>query len=396
MSQIEIKELLNESRFPSGWKLVSVLIYTPVGLLLVILRLIVCLHLWLLATILPDCQSLRSILNRGLAFVFGIIVKVNQDSEKRDEQARIVIANNISALDDFVLATAANTVTPSLSNLPDSLSNALGLQKMDMSSKDNLVTEIKQFLANSKINIALQPEFSATNSHKALLKFNTWPFTIESTIQPIVLQAKRPEFVDIQLTSIASTWWTDVMWFMFAPYTIFTVKFLKIKRNTDADVLVRDVEKEIADSLKIETSQHTVSDKTEYEKRYVIEKLQNRGPQNQSVSSSQIVASIEMQRMARQVSEVLPLVPHNVILRDLLKTRNVDVTITNILDGIVTYTPEPAPTTASSSSSRSKPLVSTPMTSITSTTALTFQERKAKMIAEAREKYIKKHGLKDC
>lgn len=79
-----------------------------------------------------------------------------------------------------------------------------------------------------------------------------------------------------------------------------------------------------------------------------------------------------------------------------MKTRNVDVTITNILDGIVTYTPEAAPTTSTPSSSKSKPSASAPKTSNASTTALTFQERKAKMIAEARERYIEKHGLKDC
>lgn len=169
-------------RFPSGWKLLlSILIYVPVGLVLVLLRLLVCLQLWIFASTLPDSQTLRLFLNRGLAFAFGIIVKVSPDGEKRDEQARIVIANNISALDDFVLSTAAKTVTPSLSNLPDSLNDALGLKKMNMTSTDALVAEIKNFLPNSKTSIALQPEFSATSSRKALLKFNTWPFRTNSS-----------------------------------------------------------------------------------------------------------------------------------------------------------------------------------------------------------------------
>lgn len=70
------------------------------------------------------------------------------------------------------------------------------------------------------------------------------------------------------------------------------------------------------------------------------------------------------------------------------------------MDGIVTYTPEPMPTTTTTTavpnSSRNKSSVSIPKVSNTSATALSFQERKAKMIAEAREKYIKKHDLKDC
>jgi len=76
-----------------------------------------------------------------------------------------------------------------------------------------------------------------------------------------------------------------------------------------------------------------------------------------------------------------------------VKTRNVDVTIANILDGIVTYTPEPNPQTPSSvippsgSSNSAKD-------KIFGTSS--FQEKKAKMIQEARERYIKKHGLTNC
>jgi ancient ubiquitous protein 1 len=210
-------------------------------------------------------------------------------------------------------------MAPSRSNLPDSLCNALGIQKMNMSSKDALVAEIKRFISNSKSSIALQPELDTTNSRKALLKFNTWPFSIEPTVQPVVLQAWRSEFVDIRLTSIASIWWMDIICFMFVPCTIFTVKFLKVKRNTDPRILVREVEKDIAQVLNIETSLHTVSDKTEYIKRYVMEEVHSRNSQNSIMSGSQIVPNIEMQRMVRQVSEILPLVPHNVILKDLCK-----------------------------------------------------------------------------
>jgi len=75
-----------------------------------------------------------------------------------------------------------------------------------------------------------------------------------------------------------------------------------------------------------------------------------------------------------------------------VKTRNIDVTIANILDGIVTYTPDPNPSahssvtsSASSSSAKDKILGTS-----------SFQEKKIKMIQEARERYIKKHGLTNC
>lgn len=73
----------------------------------------------------------------------------------------------------------------------------------------------------------------------------------------------------------------------------------------------------------------------------------------------------------------------------IVKTRNVDVTIANILDGIVTYTPESNPAAQTSVTSSGPP--STGKDKILGT--VSFQEKKTKMIQEARERYIKKHCL---
>lgn len=305
-----------EFRFPSGWRLLLVILYSPVGVLLVLLRLFVTLQLWLFASLLPDCNPLQTFLSYGISFAFGIIVKFDSESELRDKQSRIIIANNVSVLDHFAIHRTTETLIPSVWELPIALSNALGLQKMDMSSKEILIANIKQFLSTSTYSVAIQPEFGTTNSKFALLKFNSWPFSIETSVQPVAIKASRPQFVPVHITSLASTWWTEVFWFMFVPYTVFTLKYLKIRRNPDHETLVREVEKDIADALGLETSSHTVADKTEYEKRYRMEiMLSNRS--NRSTPNSQVIHSIETQRMVRQVSEVLPLVPHNVILRDL-------------------------------------------------------------------------------
>lgn len=293
------------------------ILYSPVGVLLVLLRLFVTLQLWLVASLLPDCNPLQTILSYGISFAFGIIVKFDTESELRDKQSRIIIANNVSVLDHIAIHRATETLIPSLWELPAALSNALGLQEMDMGSKDILIANIKQFLATSTYGIAIQPEFGTTNSKVALLKFNSWPFSIETSVQPVAIKASRPEFVPVHITSLASTWWTEVFWFMFVPYTIFTLKYLKIRRNSDHETLMREVERDIADALGLKTSSHTISDKTEYERRYRMEMILSNTRSNRSTPNSQVIHSIEIQRMVRQVSEVLPLVPHNVILRDL-------------------------------------------------------------------------------
>lgn len=76
-----------------------------------------------------------------------------------------------------------------------------------------------------------------------------------------------------------------------------------------------------------------------------------------------------------------------------MKTGNVDITVANLLDGIVTYTPEQR----SSNSGASNTLDNVQSSSAENPREnLSFEERKAKMIATAREKYMKKHGITDC
>lgn len=78
-----------------------------------------------------------------------------------------------------------------------------------------------------------------------------------------------------------------------------------------------------------------------------------------------------------------------------VKTRNVDITIANILDGIVTYTPESTQTTVTPPVLFNQ-LQTNAVKDNSNLGSSSFQERKAKMIREARERYIQKHGLKNC
>lgn len=296
------------------------ILYAPLGLVLFFVRLFLSAVLWLVGSALPDSQLLRQFLHHGLSLALGIVVKINPNGESRDDNSRIIIANSISALDHFALYKAAEALTPSLWELPCALSGALGLRKMDMTSKDVLIRNIQQCISTSKCDIAIQPEFSATNSRVALLKFNSWPFSVQPSVQPVVIQGWRPDVLGVNLTSVSSTWWTDVFWFMFVPCTVFTLTYMKSKSNVDNEVLAREVERDIAEMLNIRTSSFTVTDKFEYEKRYIIDNSQTRLRTRPTRSTAPHAAvTMEMQRMVRQVRDVLPFVPRYVIQRDLCK-----------------------------------------------------------------------------
>ena len=119
--------------------------------------------------------------------------------------------------------------------------------------------------------------------------------------------------------------------------------------------------------------------------------------------------------MVRHVKEVLPQVPDSVIRKDLIITTNVDETITRLLDGTVPYVaekkPVPVPNNSSSSSngnnktmgSQSTPQLSSSLPPLVTSASKfgetakerhqSFEERKRRLIQEAKERYLAKHKM---
>lgn len=100
---------------------------------------------------------------------------------------------------------------------------------------------------------------------------------------------------------------------------------------------------------------------------------------------------------------------YNKVLYFAVKTRNVNHTITNILEGHIRYTPQPqrrqsnpssVPGTSSTAPSSSPSSSSTSLIAAASTfgksapeRSQSFQERKKQLIENARKRYIEKHNL---
>jgi ancient ubiquitous protein 1 len=149
-------------------------------------------------------------------------------------------------------------------------------------------------------------------------------------------------------------------------------------------------------------------------------------------------ASNNLEVMAAQVKEILPHVPLATIIRDLgiliinysLKrpslifslftgrTNSIDVTVANLVEGVVPFVPEPiktaenapsasassaAPSSSSTSQTKASPVMQMQVSSSTfgksaQERCLSLQERKQRLIQEARRRYCEKHGLQlsDC
>jgi len=398
MGNPELKDLFFKTRFVGGWHLLAVALYMPVGVVLALIRVFVSLQAYLLALLLliPELSFIRGFVLRVIGLVLGIFI-IEENPSQRDKNVRVLVANHITILDHIPVHLLTGCFSPSRWEVwPLCLKVFEGSQDKHM-----FATSLRSHLSKTPCPLLLQPEEADTNGRVGLLKFAPWCAGVAAAVQPVCLIAWRP--LAVTPTTLGATFSLDLFWFLFSPITIFRIRYLPViqKQEGDTDEEMADrVAQSIAKELGLVYTKFTAKDKAEYEKRQLLEA--SHSASSRPRSSPRL--SYELQRMAAQVSEVLPYVPPDVIVRDLCRTRSVDLTISNILEGAVRYTPLPQPHEhRASTSSVSRPTSSTSMSSEVSgpfprsaqDRMMSFVERKARLIEDARRRYMEKHGLLD-
>lgn len=348
--------------------------YLPFGVIFVVLRLLIGFVLWIAAIVLPDTSSVRQLLTYLACWTFGVYVN---HKGKRDSSSSLLVANYVSPLDSLAVAHLYDTITLRKWKVPPFFASALGIRNAAQFAKK------QHFAEYPSKPILLQPEGGPTNG-KGLLKFVDWPFQLGNKVQPVAIKVERM-FTNVSVHRTTDTMdtipWSDTLWYLWTPVTIYEVLLLPpVERSGLEDAAyVETIRKCIADSVKAELTDYSWSDLSS-RKRKAIQ------------ASNSLLAS--------RVKEVLPHVSMADIIKDLSKTHNVDATITNFLEGVTPYVPEsiPEPTPSTSRQVATQPKYVTPAPTGVfpknpKERELSFQERKAEMIENARRRYIEKHGL---
>ncbi|KAJ0178515.1 hypothetical protein K1T71_006338 [Dendrolimus kikuchii] len=371
---LTVDKLVNDERF-CGENVLQFFLYLPFGLILMLFRMFLAMVLWVASIILPNKWAIRQMLSTLACWTFGVYVK---QKGTRDPRCSVMVANYVSCLDSLAAAHVLGTISLRKWKVPPFFASTLGIRNAAQFVR-------KQHFAESPSKpVLLQPEGGPTNG-KGLLKFTDWPFQLGNRVQPVAITVERPfTHVTVHRPKDARDKfpWSDALWFLWTPLTVFKVQLLpSIERHDDDDCeLAVKCRQAIAEALQIEVTE------------FKWEEL-NRGA---SVARRR-EPSHDGMRLARQVKEVLPNVPIRDILRDLATTRSVDVTITNFLEGITPYTPEgPIAPEPGPSTSQPRYIIPTPTGTFPKSAKerqLSFQERKTQMIEEARRRYIEKHGL---
>lgn len=120
--------------------------------------------------------------------------------------------------------------------------------------KKNITEDIK----NKEI-LYIQPEGQITNG-KGILQFKPLAFELFNTVQPVIIEIDRP-FLDINVSSIDTSPWIDLFFFLFSPLTLYNVKFLEpIQKNGDVESVFREkVRSSIATALDVRKKLITIN-----------------------------------------------------------------------------------------------------------------------------------------
>ncbi|XP_046288172.1 lipid droplet-regulating VLDL assembly factor AUP1 isoform X2 [Marmota monax] len=334
------ERLFDSHRLPGdGFLLLALLLYAPIGFCLLVLRLFLGIHVFLVSCALPD-SVLRRFVVRTMCAVLGLVAR-QEDSGLRDHRVRVLISNHVTPFDHNIVNLLTTCSTPLLSSPPSFVCWSRGFMEMDRQGE--LVESLKRFCASTRLPptpLLLFPEEEATNGREGLLRFSSWPFSIQDVVQPLTLQVQRPL---VSVTVSDASWVSELLWSLFVPFTVYQVRWLHpVHRQLGEgnEEFALRVQQLLAKELGQTGTRLTPADKAEHMKRQRHPRLRPQSAQSSFPPSPGPSPDVQLATLAQRVKEVLPHVPLGVIQRDLARTGCVDLTITNLLEGAVAFMPE--------------------------------------------------------
>ncbi|NWR80201.1 AUP1 protein, partial [Centropus unirufus] len=315
------------------------------GLCLLVLRLFIGVHVFLVSCALPD-SVLRRFIVRAMCSVLGLVVR-QSDPRARDASVRVYIANHVTQFDHNVVSLLTSCSTPALSGAPGFICWSRGFMELGVAgSRVELVDSLKAYSSDGATPpLLLFPEEVPTNGRAGLLRFSSWPFSIRDVVQPVALHVRRP----LMAVSVAdSSWLAELLWTLFVPFTVYQVRWVPpVPRRAEEpseDFALR-VQELLAVELGVVSTRLTAADRAEHMKR-----LRHAPPRfapggcppapgsgRPPAAQPRAPADVRIAAMAQRVKEVLPHVPLDVIRADLAQTNCVDTTIANLLEGRVSF-----------------------------------------------------------
>ncbi|XP_051943751.1 lipid droplet-regulating VLDL assembly factor AUP1 [Hippocampus zosterae] len=404
-----IEDMIDFRRLPKDTLVFLLLvIYFPVGVCLMLLRIFIGVHVFLVSCALPE-SFLRRFIVRVMCSVLGMHVR-QQNPRSRDKNTKLYICNHVTEFDHNIINLLTPCCTPQFEGSTGFVCWARGFMEVHSALGRGAIGESLQRYCSTEgaSPLLLLPEEDTTNGRAGLLKFSSWPFSLTDSIQPVALRVARPL---IALSTPETSWLTELLWTFFSPFTVYHVSWLPPVSREDGESsqeFANKVQELLAGELGLISTKITKADKAEHIKR----KRRALPQASTSLRAGSIGLGFMVQglgaeerriaQMAQQVKDVLPDIPLNIITKDLAKTNCVNVTITNLLEnkeessaedtvGLLFGGSVNGPYCAASAQTikpAAKSFEKSP-----ADRHLSLQERKEALYNFARRRYIEKYGL---
>ncbi|CAL1614163.1 unnamed protein product [Knipowitschia caucasica] len=405
MDSLGVEDLFDFRRLPKDpLVLLLLLLYSPVGICLLLIRIFIGVHVFLVSCALPEC-FLRRFIVRIMCSVLGMHVR-QKNPRSRDKNTKLFVCNHVTEFDHNVLSLLTPCNTPHLEGSKGFVCWARGFMEMqDSSSSAAIGDTLRSYCSTDGTTpLLLFPEESTSNGRKGLLKFSSWPFSLTEPAQPVAIHVSRP-FIALSIPECS--WLVELMWTFFVPFTVYYVSWLPPVSRPEGEStpeFADKVQQLLAAELGLVATKFTKADKAEHikRKRHTVPQAQTSvraSPISLGFMQSLGTDERRLAKMAQQVQDVLPHVPLNVITLDLVKTNCVDTTITNLLESKEEVLEASGTSTFSSSPgsfSNSTPTIKPAAKQFGRSPAdrhMSLQERKEALYSFARRRYLEKHGL---
>ncbi|CAB3403443.1 unnamed protein product [Caenorhabditis bovis] len=334
--EMPIEAIFDTRRFLNGASKCFMLIYAPIAIGTLILRVFVGFHVFVVACLLRKTTILRSVVLRIMCSILGLVVI---DHGKRDQKAKVLVANHVSILDHTAIDLVSPCLLPSIWDIPSVIRWCFGYVDLGASrGRTELVRQAKDLVEREEFPLLAFPEGIITSGNKALLKFNSWCFEISDSVQPIAVKAWRPNPFKVAVSEIGASWWTDLVCFFIIPFTIIHVTYLPTVHRREQENVEEYAERVsgiIAGELGIETSKFDTSEASEAIKRWKKNKELEKSSReaNGRQKSTKLVSSKQLDVAAMRIKQSMPGFHLLAIRKDLERTKNQAATLENLKMG---------------------------------------------------------------
>lgn len=272
--KVALDDMFNQGRMRKNvplWQWVLFGLYLPLGMLVMVTRLLVWAMLCMAVLVLPRFL-IDSVVRPLTKLACGIVVKHNYKGVPLSDDIHIITGNHVSDWDAVVtwmimprfhtLTAAHLKLIPVVGRVYKRLGAIFVTPTPE--GRAEVKAKVQDIIKVDPHPILIFPEGGLTNGKAGTMMYHRFVFSLDCVIIPLAISLKNPWPVTHDY--LGSTWARNFFWFLTVPFHVYEYTFLPAQtRNEDEtqEEFAYRIQKMTSDYVKLETTGWKYSDKKE-------------------------------------------------------------------------------------------------------------------------------------